>query len=48
MVNIFQKNDYFGGCGGFEDIFAGSSQDWTIWGSLLCNLESFLKVKVQN
>ena len=33
----------------FVDMFFGPSQNWTIfWGSFLCILWYFLKVKVQN
>ena len=46
-----KKNDFFlGGGGWYEDfvnIFWGSSQNWTVlMGSFLCNLGSFIKVKV--
>ena len=44
----FQKKEYFFKNEDFVDIFGGSSQNWTIMGSFLCILESFLKVKVQN
>ena len=44
----FQKNKYFFGYEDFVDIFLGLSQNWTIKGSFLCILGSFLKVNVQN
>ena len=40
----FQKNEYLCGYEDFVDIFLGSSKN--IKGSFLCNLGSFLKVKV--
>ena len=48
----FQKNEYFLGCEDFVDIFFGGHHKiGLVWGSFLCNLGSFFKVKevkVQN
>ena len=39
----FQKNEYFWGMKILWILFGGSSQNWTIFGSLLCILGSFLR-----
>ena len=45
----FQKNEYFLGVWRFcRYFFGGHHKNGLVWGSFLCNLGSFFKVKVQN
>ena len=48
MGFFFLKNEYFLGHEGFVDIFWVITKLNYIYGSFLCILGSFLKVKVQN
>ena len=48
FLGFFRKINIFWGYEDFVDSFWGSSQNWTILGSFLCILGSFLKAKVQN